>query len=144
MTVPVGLHQEVAAGLARRVRIARRERCALIRQPGRHVAVHLVGADLQEPLHAGLARRLEQHVQPYDVGADKSIRVEQRAVHVRLGRKVDYRIHLFRQCPDRLAIRDVGLDETEARVVVGVGQVGAIAGVGQLVQADDAVLGVLL
>ena len=110
------------------------------------VAIHLVGADLVVALQLELARRLQQHVGAVDVGLDEGVRVHDRAVDVRLGREVDDRVDLVRlqRLSHRLCVADVALHEGVARIVVDVQQVVQVAGVGQLVVDQDAIVGVLV
>ena len=73
-------------------------------------------------------------------------RVLDRAVYVALGCKVDYSVHVvvLHQLLYSLIIADVGLDEHVVLLVLHVLQVGKVAGIGQLVEVDDAVLGILV
>ena len=56
------------------------------------VPVHLVGRNLVVALQLELARGLEQHVGPVDVGLNEGIRVHDRPVDVGLGREIDDRV----------------------------------------------------
>ena len=130
-------HLQVAAGLRGGVRARRAQRVVLGgRDAGGDVAVDLVGRDLDEP-GAVLARPLEQHVRPEDVGLDELGRAEDRAVDVRLGGEVDDGVAARAGPRDRLGVADVALDEPQSQPV----EVRRVAGVRQLVEHDDLVAG---
>ena len=127
------------------VGIARAQPVALARLAAvREVAVDLVGADLEEAGHAVLARGLQQHEDAVNVGADEAARIVERAVDVAVGGEVDDRVAARHRGVDCPLVGDVGLHEGEARVARQVGEVGRVAGVGQLVHHHDPVLRVLL
>jgi hypothetical protein len=98
---------------------------------------------VQQAGDAQLADRLQEHVHAEDVGPEKLVGVEDRAVHVRHRGEVDHRVHAARHVADQLGIADVAVHERVARVALEVGEVGRVAGVGQLVEVDDAIVGVL-
>jgi len=75
------------------------------------------------------------------VGDDEGERIEQASIDVRLGGEVDDRVDLAGQVVDHLAVGDVPADETVAGGSLQLGQVGRVAGIGQLVQDDDLDLG---
>ena len=118
---------------------------------GLDLAVHLVGAHLEEPGGARSlaarrpvllgADRLEEHVDADDAGAQERFRVEDRAVHVGLGGDVDHGVGFRHQPVDRVTVRDVAADEGIAGGLLGIGlhgrEVGPVAGVGQLVEDRD-------
>ena len=133
-------HHQVAAGFAGGVRAAWRERVRLLRLAGRHVAVDLVGADLEEPPELRPSRRFEQHPGAPDVGLDEGTGVEDRAVDVRLGGEVDDGVGLRDERLDDVGVGDVALHEREARTVAEVGDVARVARVGQLVEDGDSVV----
>ena len=56
----------------------------------------------------------------------------------------DVRLFLLEQLVYSLTVADVGLDETEVRIIHHGGEGGEIARVGQLVQTHDAVIGIVL
>ena len=132
----VGLDEQVAGGLRRAVRARRPQRVGLARGAARlEVAVDLVGRDLDELLPR-LAQVLEQHLGAAELGAAELLGAEDRAVDVRLGREVDDRVAAARRPGDVLRHGDVAVVELDA-----VGQVGAVPGVGQLVEDDDVLAG---
>ncbi len=73
--------------------------------------------------------------------AQERLRIEDRAVDVRLGGEVDDRVGAVDQRPDDGRVGDVAADEAEPRgllrVVADRGEVGLVAGVGQLVEDGD-------
>jgi hypothetical protein len=64
--------------------------------------------------HPGIARGLEQDVGAIDVGGDELARRLDGTVHVGLRREVDHRVAVLDGAPDRVTIRDVGLDQLPA------------------------------
>ena len=60
--------------------------------------------------------------------------------------QVDDAIHVFalHQLVDALKIADVHLDKLVIRLVLNILQIGKIASVGQLVEVDDLILGILV
>ena len=111
---------------------------------GQHLAVHLVRRDVQEALEPrALARGFEQRVGAEDVGLDERPRLHQRAVDVSLRREVHDVVGLRHQLTDERSVADVAVHEAIAGVVLDVAEVVGIAGVGELVEVDDAGVGVL-
>ena len=116
--------------------------------------VDLVGGDVVEALALiapGLAfpiflGRLQQCQRADDVGVGERERVFYASVHVALGRQVDDAVYavLRHQRLDGPVVADVGLHEHVVLLVLHVLQVGQVAGVGQLVQVDDTILGVFV
>ena len=66
-------------------------------EPDRHIAVDLVGADLEETMDLVLPGGLQQHVGAVHVGLDEATRVQDGPVHVGLGGEVDDGVHLGHQ-----------------------------------------------
>ena len=129
-----GEHLEVSARLRRRVRAGWPQRVALARALALgNVAVDLVGRDLDEP-DPGVTGETEQHVGAEHVGLDELGRAEDRAVDVCLRGEVDDRLRAGGGLRDRVGIADVAVEELDAHAV----EVGAIAGVGELVEHRDA------
>src|SRR5262249_50591597 len=104
-------------------------------------AVDLVGADVQEAGDLQLLHRLEQREHAEDVGPKKRVGLHQRAVDVRLGRKVQDRVDASHHVTYDLRVAHVALHEHVTRIAREVGQVCRVPGVGQLVEIDDAVVG---
>ncbi len=130
-------HLEVAARLAGRVRAGRADRIGLPEGPGRDGAVDLVGRHLHEAAHLRAAGGLQQHRRADDVGVDEVGRLQDAAVHVALGGEVDHRVDPRDRARHRLGVGDVGVDEAVGLVVGDVGDVGRVAGVGELVEVHD-------
>jgi len=138
-----GAHQEVAAGLAGRVRRVGLDRRLFGEEaPGAERAVDLVGADVHEALDLVDAALVEQHLGAGDVGAHEGGGVDDAAVDVALGGEVhdhvgavlgEHRVHRGR-------FGDVRPHERVALVLLDVGQVLEVAGVGQCVDVDDLVV----
>ncbi|MNP12715.1 hypothetical protein D3C76_1049640 [compost metagenome] len=118
------------------------------------VAVHLVGGDMVEaerclvlgiqsqPIGAGA---FQQAVGADDVGLDEFSRAIDGAIDMGFGGQVHDRMGLeARQCgTDRLAFGDIGLEELVARVAGCRCQGFEVAGVGQFVEVENLMLGVV-
>ena len=76
-----------------------------------------------------------------DTGREERLGIEDRTVDVRLGGEVDDRVGAIDQWPDDGRVGDVAADEAEPggllRVVADRGEIGLVAGVGQLVDDGD-------
>ena len=160
--VPVGAHQMIAGRLGCRVgavglirmrfgegRIGRAQR-----------AVNLVGRDMEEA-EAGLGfrrsfgrsfgrkraviaqRLVQQVVGAHDVGRDKLPGIDDRAVHVALGGKVDHCVGLVshQQPADQGGVLDATLHKDVSGMRADRGEVAEIAGIGELVERDHAIAG---
>ena len=81
-----------------------------------------------------------------DVGLEEDARIFDRTVNMRFCRKVDHdvRVFFFKQFIHSFAVTDIRLHEAEIRVIHNRCQRGQIASIGQLVQADDPVIRILL
>ena len=132
----VGADQEVARRLGRRVGRGGVERRGLGEGAGVDRAVDLVGGDLDVALDAELTGGVEQGAGADHVGAGEGVLVVDRAVDVGLGGEVDHRVDPLHRLADDLRILDRPLDQLRP-----LGQVLRPAGVGQLVEDDDLVLG---
>ena len=90
-------------------------------------------------------RRLEQHEGADDVGVDERPRAVNRSIDVRLRREVEHRGRpVFREDPGhRLDVRDVGLHEGDPRTPERRLQIAQAAGVGQLVENDETIGGMV-
>src|SRR6185369_1105915 len=142
----VRAHEQLAGRLHRRVWRPRVEPVGLAGVAGLDRAVDLVGRDLEVanglgPSGARLADRLEQDVDAHDARPDERLRVEDRAVDVRLRGEVHDGVRVGDEWPDGVRVRDVALDEAEASgtrpVAVDLGEVRAVARVRQLVENRD-------
>jgi hypothetical protein len=138
----VGLEEgdalSVAAGLASGVGAAGVEGIALAGvDPGLHLPVHLIRGHLNKTAHVGMAAgRFQQDVGPENIGEDEGAGLHERAVHVRLGGKVEHHVHLRHELVHQGGITDVAPHEPVVGVLFHVPQVGGVAGVGELVQVD--------
>ena len=132
----MGGDQQVAGRLGRRVGRGGVERRGLGEGAGLDRAVDLVGRDLQVAADAELAGGVEQGAGADHVGAGEGVLVVDRAVDVGLGGEVDDRVDALHRLADDLRVLDRALDQLDA-----LGQVLRPAGVGELVEHDDLVLG---
>lgn len=117
-------------------------------------AIHLIGRDVIEALALVFLRErlpvefsgLKKGERTHDVGASEGERILDGAVHVTLGRKVDDAINLLvlHQLVEGIEVADVHLDELVVRLVLDVLEVSEVAGISQLVEVDDVVLGVFV
>ena len=131
---------QVAARLGRRVGRTGPERVRLGEGPFLDRAVHLVGGDVQESVDADLAGDLAQHIGAQTVGAHELVGGDDGPVDVALGREVDDRVVAVHGRADRVTVADVAVDEAQASIALQVGQVVAVAGVGQGVEHGDLVV----
>ena len=116
--------------------------------------VDLVGRDVVEefPLVAFGAGfpadlcGLEKGKCAHHVGAGESEGVEDRAVHMAFGREMDHAVDLIflHDAAHLVVVADVGPDEGIVGFVLDVLQVGEVAGVGELVEVDDVVVGIFV
>ena len=146
----VGQHQQVSARLGRRVgaggvngRFLGEEQVGTVQ---RQVAVNLIGRYLMIAPDTVFTAGVHENLRTQNVGAQKNAGVLDGAVHVAFGGEVDddVRLFLLEQLVYSLTVADVGLDETEVRIIHHGGEGGEIARVGQLVQTHDAVIGIVL
>ena len=137
--------QQICARLGAAVRRARAQRAVLGKPDAgciqRQVAVHLVGGHLMEMRDAVRQTGVHQRRRAENVGAQKDLRLDNRAVDMRLGRKIDHHIGAFRreQAVDRRAVADVRPVKPEMGVRQRARQRGQIARIGQAVRAHNAV-----
>ena len=113
--------------------------------------VHLVGRDVVEELALPLPVPpvlgcLKHGQSTEDIGPCEGEWVLDRAVHVTLSSQVNHTVDVvfLKDSADRLEVADVGTHEHVVRSLLDILQVGQVAGVGQLVQVYDTVLGVLV
>ncbi len=129
-----GEHLQVAPGLAGRVWAGRLDRVGLVEGAREDRAVDLVGGDLDEPPHAGVAGRVQQDGCTHHIGVDEVAGAQDRAVHVALGGEVHHHVHAGDGARDGGGVGDVGVHERVGGVAGDVGDVGRVAGVGELVE----------
>ena len=113
-----------------------------VRSVQRQIAVDFVGRNLVITLDAILPASVHHNRCAEDVGLEEDLRVLDRAVYMRLRRKVDNDVGLFllEELVYALTVADVQLDKSEVRIVHHRFQCGQIAGIGQLVQTNNAVV----
>ncbi len=117
-------------------------------------AVDLVGGDVVEALALELLRQglpvalggLQEAEGTHHVGLCEGEGVLDAAVHMALGGEVDDAVDVFvlHQFVDTVEVADVHLDELVVGLALDVLEVGQVAGVGQFVEVDDFILGVLV
>ena len=110
------------------------------------VAVHFVRGDLVIALDAVLAAGIHKRRRAEDVGLQEDAGVLDGAVHMAFGRKVDNDIGvlLLKEAVNALSVADVELDEAEVWLVHDPRERRKIARIGEFIEADDAVAGMLL
>ena len=121
---------------------------------GAERAVDLVGRHVQKAESRALGRlerrhvpsgRFEQREGADDVRVDEGLGAVDRPIDVRFGRQIEdgvAAVHPRTRRAMAVAIGDVGLDESDARILNGPVEVQQAAGVGQLVDDDEAIGGV--
>ena len=140
---PVAVGEPVGARLARGVRVAWPQLIGLAAPSLGDAAVHLVGRHLDEAAEVWrLARCVEQHECPMDVGLNERAGRLDRAVHMRLGGEVDDDLRGPHERRGGCGVSDVSLYEAVAGMIVDRREVLAAPGVGQLVERGDAPVGV--
>ena len=151
----IGARQVIGAGLACGVGRVRRVRRLLAEGAfTTERSVHFVGRHVQKA--KGVARRrrqatdkdtrdLEQREGADDVGVDEQTRTVNRPVDVRFGRKVEHGVGpmVGKGTGHGGSIRDVRLHEGHARIFQRPRQIEEAAGVGELVDDNDAVGGMI-
>ena len=117
-----------------------------IRTIQRQVTVNLIGRNLMITLNAILTASIHQHTGTDDIGLEEDARIFNRTVNMRLCRKVDHyvRMFFFKQFIHSFAVTNISLHEAEVRIIHNRRQCGQIACIGQLVQADDPIVRILL
>jgi len=146
----VGHDEQVSTGFRSRIR-ARRLEVRLLREKEvravkRQVAVDLIRRDLMVAVNAVLAAGVEQHARADDIRLQEDLRILDGAVDMRLRREVDddIRLLLLEDAVDRLTVCDVRANELEVLLLHRPFKRLEVARVRQLVDADDAVIRMLL
>ena len=116
--------------------------------------VHFVGGDVVEALaFVAFGKRLpivagglQQAEGAHHIGAGEAHRIFDGAIDVTFGGKVNDAVDvlLFEQTAHGGVVADVEAGELIVRRVFHVGEVGQVAGVGEDVETDDMVVGILL
>ena len=111
----------------------------------RKIAVDFIGGNLMITLDAVLAAGVHHSGGAHDIGLQEHAGILDGAVHVGLGGKVHHRVRLLmlEDLIDRSPVADVHLVEFEVGVLQSLLQRGEIACVGQRIQTDDPILGVV-
>ena len=89
-------------------------------------------------------RCLEQAQSAHHIGPGKGERITDAPVHMRLGGKMDDSVHIFgsHQGTHQGKVAYVRLHELVVRAALHIPEIGKIAGIGQLVDIDDPVVGI--
>ena len=145
----IGVDEQIRAGLAGGIGAAGNQGIALHGTAlSLDMAVYFVRADLMKAQVSAFARRLEERIGPVYVGLNKSVGIEDRAVHVRFGREINDRVDLTPgdRFLDPRRVTDIALHERVARAVacVNIGQVLKPSGIGQLVVDRHLNLGIVV
>ena len=108
----------------------------------RQVAVNFVRAYLMVALDAVFAAGIHQNRCPHDVRFKENLRIFDRTIDVRFGRKVDNHVGMFffKQFVNCFTIADVNLAETEVGIVHHRLERRQVARIRELVNADDAII----
>ena len=135
----VCLDLQLATGLARAVRASRLQWVAFDAQPVVDLAVHLVGAHLDEALVPVGACRVHEHERAEDIGENELTWCFKRAVDMGLGGEVDDDVDVGGQLAHHRRVADIAAHETESRIRVNAVEVALVAGIGELVEHDHGV-----
>ena len=140
----IGAHQQIRCRLGGRVRAVGLQPVVLARPARGHAAVDLVGRNMHEAADLMAQGRVQKDLCAHHVGAYEGRSVQDRAVHVRLGREVDHGVGARHAASHRARVRDVALDPAipAAAVAHDIGKVGRVTRVGEQVEIDDADLAV--
>ena len=111
----------------------------------RQIAVHLVRRHLVIAPDPVLAAGVHQNGRADDIGLQEDARVFNGTIHMALGGKVDHHVGmlLLEELVHRLPIANVRPDKTEIGLVHHVLERREIARVRELIEAHDAVIGIL-
>ena len=110
------------------------------------IAVNLVRRNLMIALDSILAAGIHQHLGSHDIGLEENSRILNGTVHMGLCCEIDnnVRMLLLKQLLHSGSVCNICLDKPEIRVLHSCLQRGEVACIGELVQADDSVLRMLL
>ncbi|KAF5031337.1 hypothetical protein DSECCO2_628790 [anaerobic digester metagenome] len=114
----------------------------------RQCTVHFIGGNVVEEVRGGglphLAGCFQQVEGAHDVGPGEGKGIGDGTVHVTFGRQVDDAVDpvLFKHAPHLVGVADIGFDEPVVGLLLNIVQVGQVAGVGELVEVHDAVVGI--
>ncbi|MCY1398211.1 hypothetical protein D9M71_132370 [compost metagenome] len=151
-----GTHQVIRAGLGSRIgrtgRVGRAFGEQIIRTF--EVAIHLIGRNMVEAEHCFdfcfqtapvAASSFQQCIGAHDIGLDELGRSIDGAIYMRFGGQVHHRsgAELGEYLVQSRYIADICLIEVIARRAVHIGQRLQVAGIGELVDVGDLVIGIL-
>ena len=116
-----------------------------VRPIQREISVYLISGHLMEPLHAKSAAGVHHYSRAHDICFQKHTGILDRAIHMAFGGKIHHyiRTFLFKEAIYRLSITNICLDKAEIRVLHNGRQCGQVSRVGQLIQTDNAILGMV-
>ena len=116
--------------------------------------IHLVGRDMIETLALIPLRQafpvelgsLQEAQSTHHVGLGKGEGVFDAAVYMALSSQMDDAIHLLvlHQLVESIEVADIHLHKLVVRFVLNVFQISQITGIGQLVEVDNVVVGILV
>ena len=117
-----------------------------VRPVERQVAVHLIGRDLVKAHVAVFAAGVHEHGRTDDVRLQEDRRIGDRAVDMALGREIHDHVGplFFKQAIDRLPVADVHFGKAEVRLPEQRRERREIAGIGELVDAHEPVVRIVL
>ena len=142
----ISQNQQICTGFGAAVRRAGVDRCLLgeeqVGTVQRQVAVNLVGRDLMITLDAVLAASVHQRCGTHNIRLEEDARIFDRTVNMRFCRKVNHNVRMlfFKQFIYSFAVADIGLHKAEIWVIHDRRQRRQVACVGQLIEADNAVI----
>ncbi len=139
----IRLNQQIPRGLGRRIGAVRTQRRVLRERAVLNAPVHLVRADLDIPFVVIPSRGLQKHIGPVDIRLNKTARLQDRTIHMRLGCEIDDDVDLPGQGLHRGRITNVAPHEAVVRMAFDIPQVVGIPGIGKLVQIDDRIIRML-
>ena len=144
-------HEHIGAGFGSGVRAVRAQRGRFHKVAfGAQGTVYFIGGNLQVlfaflpglgvGIVPGILAALQQVNGAQNIGLNKNFRVADAAVNVALGSKVDdvIRVIFGDQVSDKSLIADIALNKDMAGIVLDIFQVFQVAGIGQLIQVDQA------
>ena len=145
----ISAHGQIRGGLGRVVRglwsVRRFLAKGLARVEGQ-VAVHFAGGNVVEARHLGVGRSLQQLLRPHDIGLEKGRGVDNGQAVVRFRGKVDHVVGAMNreEMTGQIGVVNVATDKGIAVAIAcfHVREAGQIAGVGEQVVVDNAVVGI--
>ena len=142
----ISQNQQICTGFGAAVRRAGVDRCLLgeeqVGTVQRQVAVNLVGRDLMVALDTVLTASVHQRCGTHNIRLEEDARVFDGTVNMAFCGKVHHNVRMlfFKQLIYSFAVADIGLHKAEIRVIHDRRQRRQVARVGQLIEADNAVI----